>query len=202
MSPTIKSVLLLLTAFLGLPAAAHTVFYETNLLGSNENPSNLSAGTGSVLVTVDLDLATMRIQASFSGLTGNTTAAHIHCCTTLSAATTAPHLLANVGAVVQTPNLGGFPTGVKAGSYDRTFNLTLASTYSAAFVTNNGGVGGAMNALLAAFDNQKAYFNIHTNTSPGGEIRGFLAPVPVPAAAWLFGSALVGMVGARRRLTA
>lgn len=44
----------------------------------------------------------------------------------------------------------------------------------------------------------KAYFNIHTTLYPGGEIRGFLAPVPVPAAVWLFGSGLLGLVGVAR----
>ncbi|WP_424206737.1 VPLPA-CTERM sorting domain-containing protein [Sulfuricaulis sp.] len=48
-----------------------------------------------------------------------------------------------------------------------------------------------------------AYFNIHTSMFTGGEIRGFLAPVPIPAAAWLFGSGLLGLIGvAQRKKTA
>lgn len=40
------------------------------------------------------------------------------------------------------------------------------------------------------------YFNLHTTNNPSGEIRGQILPafvnvIPVPAAAWLFGSALV-----------
>ncbi|WP_424206600.1 CHRD domain-containing protein [Sulfuricaulis sp.] len=44
-----------------------------------------------------------------------------------------------------------------------------------------------------------AYFNIHTSMFTGGEIRGFLAPVPIPAAAWLFGSGLLGLMGIARQ---
>jgi hypothetical protein len=37
------------------------------------------------------------------------------------------------------------------------------------------------------------YINIHTDFAPGGEIRGQVQVVPVPAAAWLFLSGLVGL---------
>ena len=43
------------------------------------------------------------------------------------------------------------------------------------------------------------YINIHTDAFPGGEIRGQVNVVPVPAAVWLFGSGLLGLVGVARR---
>jgi len=43
------------------------------------------------------------------------------------------------------------------------------------------------------------YLNIHTALNPGGEIRGQVQVVPVPAAAWLFGSGLLGLIGIARR---
>ena len=43
------------------------------------------------------------------------------------------------------------------------------------------------------------YINIHTVAFPGGEIRGQVGVVPVPAAVWLFGSGLLGLVGFARR---
>ena len=43
------------------------------------------------------------------------------------------------------------------------------------------------------------YINIHTAAYPAGEIRGQVNVVPVPAAAWLFGSGLLGLVGISRR---
>ncbi|OQW76950.1 MAG: hypothetical protein BVN35_05855 [Proteobacteria bacterium ST_bin11] len=90
---------------------------------------------------------------------------------------------------------------MKSASYDRTFDLSLASSFNAAFITNNGGtVSSAMNALLAGAATGKAYLNVHTASFPGGEIRGFLQPaaVPVPAAIWLFGS-VVGLFSLNAR---
>ena len=43
------------------------------------------------------------------------------------------------------------------------------------------------------------YINIHTDFFPGGEIRGQVQVVPIPAAVWLFGSGLLGLVGIARR---
>ncbi len=43
------------------------------------------------------------------------------------------------------------------------------------------------------------YVNIHSDVNPGGEIRGQVSVVPLPAAAWLFGSALLGLGLIRRR---
>ena len=45
------------------------------------------------------------------------------------------------------------------------------------------------------------YVNVHTQNFGGGEIRGqvIVAPVPIPAAVWLFGSAIAGIGMSRRK---
>lgn len=43
------------------------------------------------------------------------------------------------------------------------------------------------------------YINIHSILYPGGEIRGQVEVVPIPAAIWLFGSGLIGLIGLVRR---
>ncbi|UCB55033.1 MAG: CHRD domain-containing protein [Thiotrichales bacterium] len=43
------------------------------------------------------------------------------------------------------------------------------------------------------------YINIHSTFAPGGEIRGQVEVVPIPAAAWLFGSGLLLLAGIIRR---
>jgi len=155
-----------------LPAVAHEAKYAALLLGSSEVPASLSPASGSVLITIDFDLVTMRVETNFSGLLGTVTAAHIHCCTDPGT---------NVGVATQTPSFTGFPLGVTAGTYDHTFDMALASSYNAAFITNHGGlVSTAFNDLVAGLDAGKAYFNLHTSVFTGGEIRGLLSPVPEP----------------------
>lgn len=180
-----------------LAASAHTVIYSATLTGPEEAPPNASPGIGATIVTFDLDLVTMRVQAIFAGLDGTTAAAHIHCCTAAPGSGTA-------GVATAVPSFPGFPLGVTTGTYDATFDMTDAASYNPAFISSNGGsVSSAMNALIAGLDAGTAYFNVHSTSFPGGEIRGFLAaptpaPVPLPAAGWLLGTALIGL-GWRRR---
>jgi hypothetical protein len=57
-------------------------------------PHGSCQAAGDARITLDFDLLTLRVEASFSGLLGNVTAAHIHCCT-------APG--SNVGVATMTP---------------------------------------------------------------------------------------------------
>ena len=43
------------------------------------------------------------------------------------------------------------------------------------------------------------YINIHTSDFPPGEIRGQVNVIPIPAAVWLFGTGLLGLVALARR---
>jgi hypothetical protein len=122
-------------------------------------------------------------------LIGNTTAAHIHYCVD------AP---GTVGVATPTPSFPGFPLGVTSGSYDQIFDLTLSSSFNAAFLTTHGSLAGAEAALAAGLDAGQAYFNIHTTFSPGGEIRGFLTAVPEPATLPLLGLGVLSLLAARR----
>ena len=79
-----------------------------------------------------------------------------------------------------------FPTGLSSGSYTSPIiDLMLATSFTGPFVTNFGGgtLAGAEAALLAGLDGGTAYFNVHSTTFPGGEIRGFLeVPGPIVGA--------------------
>lgn len=178
-------------------AWAHTSIYTTILNGPNEFPANPSLGVGTAKLTVDYDLLTMRVEASFSGLTGNTSASHIH--------GPIPEPPANplAGVATPLPTFPGFPLGVKAGSYDQTFDMTSASSYNPAFVTANGGtIGSAMNVFFAGLDAGKMYLNIHTSNTPGGEIRGFFALVPEPSTLSLAALGLLAPFARRYRRAA
>jgi hypothetical protein len=155
-----------------LSPAARAVTYSATLSGANENPVNLSAGTGSVTLTLADDLSSLRVEATFQDLSGTSTAAHIHCCDLTGTGV-------NVGVATMLPTFTNFPLGVTFGSYDQTFDLNDPATYNPAFVTAEGSLSNAKDALLAGIDSgTAAYFNIHSTMFTGGEIRGYFVRVP------------------------
>jgi CHRD domain/PEP-CTERM motif len=182
----------LLGSALALPAAATLVVYNTSLSGAAESPSNASLGTGTALITVDTALNTMHVEVTFSGLTGNVTASHIHCCTAIPGVGTA-------GVATTTPTFTGFPSGTTSGTYDHLFDMTLASSYNPAFITAQGGLTNAMTALFAGFAAGTTYLNIHTTAVPSGEIRGFLHVVPEPGTYALILAGLASLAFTARR---
>jgi CHRD domain len=95
---------------------------------------------------------------------------------------------------------------VSAGGDDGTFSASLnlldLASYNPPFVAANGGTAAsAAMALIVGIETGQAYFNIHTTVNTGGEIRGQLAPVPLPPALPLFATGLgaLGLLAWRRK---
>jgi hypothetical protein len=186
MRRSLASVVCAAAILVAAPASAATFMFAAPL--TPEVPG--ATGSGSVSVILDDTARTLAIMANWSGLSGVTTVAHIHCCV-------APP--GTVGVAVTPGTLPGFPTGVSSGSYSTVLDLSLAGTYTSSFLTAAGGTDeGAQAALLAGLQGGTAYFNIHTNTFQGGEIRGFLAAVPEPQS-WALMILGFGAVGAAMR---
>jgi hypothetical protein len=160
--------------------------------GPSEPTASLGTGYGTLVYD---DVAhTMALNASFQGLSGTTTASHIHAATSTPFASTA-------GVATQTPSFALFPLGVTSGSYSDTYNMTAASTWNPSYTAAQSPAtpAGAEAAFVAALFANKAYWNIHSSTFGGGEIRGFMRLVPEPASGALVTLGCVGLAGLARR---
>ena len=175
------------------PAYAATTF-TSRLSGLNEIPNaNNSAGSGVATAAFFNANNSIRLTGSFQNLTGLSLFGHLHCCSTRTAS--------GAQAIDFSEN-PGFQLGVRSGSFDLTYDLLDATTYTAAFLAASGGTAlGARNRLFSNFNNELGYFNIHSTVFRGGELRGQLAGIPEPAS-WgmmIVGFGFIGGAVRRRR---
>ncbi|USX16443.1 CHRD domain-containing protein [Oxalobacteraceae bacterium OTU3CAMAD1] len=146
--------------------------YSAILTGPQEEPPNTSPGIGASTIRFDPAAHLLEINVTFSGLIGETNAAHIHCCTPAPRTGVA-------GVLTELPTLSGFPLGVRNGVYSRTYDTSQTSSWNPAYLS---AWGGSTAFAEAAFESGlragTAYFNIHTSYAPAGEVRGFYEPAP------------------------
>jgi hypothetical protein len=182
--------LLLLATFTGLATTldAQSFFFSATLNGASERPTpnaSTALGFGTVVLNVhnpaDLSDDTLSYSVSYAGLSGPSTAAHIH----------GPADVNTAAGVIQ--GLTG-DLGVTTGNFNVS-NLALspatATALENALLTQD--VGGV----------SLGYLNVHSTVFPGGEIRGQLvqvAVVPEVDSAVFVGAALgLGALLWRRR---
>lgn len=157
---TLLSAAALLT-LVALPAVAQTT-YNATLIGANEVPPVVTSATGTATVVLNAAQTQLTVSCSFANLVGTYTASHIH----------GPAAV-GVNAGVKWGFVGA-PAGwvFSNANHDGTLVNFIVTGIVAADVTN--------------LNNGQFYVNVHSNTSPGGEIRGQLnlAVVPVQTNTW------------------
>lgn len=144
---------------------------RVHLKGFEEVPVVVTGAVGNLELDINDAAPSIAYDLSYEGLEGNVTQSHIHIgqknvnggitlwlCQT--AASPAPAAVA-----AATPQCPGPNSGSVSGT------LTPASMIA---VPTQGIPAGAFADVLRAIRAGKAYGNVHTNTSPGGEIRGQL----------------------------
>lgn len=137
----------------GQVAAKGNAHFAT-LSGAQEIPAVATSATGNGWVVVSTGGATLTYYVAYSGLSGAPAAAHIH--------------LGNAGAN------GGVLLPLAAGPSPMTGTLTATNLTPTGSVSD---FAGAVAAIAAG----GTYFNVHTATRPGGELRGQLAETVVAA---------------------
>lgn len=165
---------LFIAAAAALPVSAATTTFIASLSSLGE-PVPTSTATGFATISFDDVLNAVSVQLSFAGLASAAPFGHIHCCTAVP----------GTGSGLVALGFTNFPSAA-SGSYFA--SLTSFSN------------GATFASLLAGAKAGTAYANIHTpGTYAGGEIRGFLAPIPEPETYALMLAGLGAVAWAARR---
>lgn len=163
----------LATALLGLgfvagcggskSTAPNTITYTADLKPSNEVLANgssagvVSSGSGTWTGTLDPNTNILTWTMSFTGLTTNSSASHIHAqAPTTTTANVVLNFATFAGSTIQLGGTSGTATG----------SINLSSATPATGLTISG------DSLRKAMDAGQAYVNVHSSQYPAGEIRG------------------------------
>jgi hypothetical protein len=156
---------------IGSLAATQAQSYIANINVAQEVPTG-GGRSGSGVLNLSLSGTTMTVNGSFSGLSANSTLAHIHGPAAVGV---------NANPVYNFGTLGLITLGGMSGTMSGTFSLAPVGTYTVA-------------QQLSDLNSSLWYFNIHSATFGGGEIRGQITPVPEPSTLGLIGLGVGGFV--------
>jgi hypothetical protein len=156
-----------LLVVLAVPPVARAERIKASLIGYQEVPAVSTVASGEFSATISPDDESIDYELTYSGLQGMVTQSHIH----------VAQLSVNGGIVIwlcgtaTNPGPAGTQTCPPSGTITGT--ITAANVVAPATMFDSQQLAaGDLAAVIAAIRAGVAYANVHTDLSPGGEIRG------------------------------
>ncbi len=155
---------LLLILLLAAPAVASAELIQAGLTGYQEVPVVSTVASGEFRATISPGDDSIDYELTYGGLQGTVAQAHIH----------VAQLSVNGSIVIwlcgTASNPG--PAGTQTCPQSGTITGTIVAADVVAGATTQQLTAGDLAEVIAAIRAGAAYANVHTNLSPGGEIRG------------------------------
>lgn len=174
MNKPLTMLMLCALSLCGFAAVAVAAPGDTNLRaqlrGLNEVPPTTSQASGELRATISADETSIAFTLSYTGLTGNPGAAHIHFAPTK----------VNGGVMVFFCGGGGKPACPAATSGTITGTITAADIVGPAAQGIAPAPAGQFADVVRAIKTGNGYANIHSTLFPAGEIRGQIFALGVP----------------------
>jgi hypothetical protein len=162
-------ILAILTALViasAVPTAAIAKNVRATLTGYEEVPAVSTVATGEFRGKISNDEQFIDYEWSYSGLQGTVLQAHIH----VAQRGVNGSIVIWLCGTASNPGPAGTPT-CTPGSGSFTGTITAANVIAGATASQQLAAG-ELDEVIAAMRAGVAYVNVHTNLSPGGEIRG------------------------------
>ena len=140
------------------------------LIGYEEVPAVFTGGSGSVQLQISKDRTSIVYKLCYSGLSSAVSQAHIHFAARPGNGGIIVFLCDNTGKAPQ-----GVPACPNSGSVQGTLTAAAVNPANDPEPVSAQGIAAADFAgLLGAIEHGDAYGNVHTDSFPAGEIRGWL----------------------------
>ena len=182
---------------LACPTADANIITFDGALNSSQvvaGGGSTSIATGFATVAIDTTLFTVTSDLSWANLTGPTDRAHLH---NAPAGQLTDELFFH--ELIQNPTL---PCGFVSSNSSGFCLAATGTTHDVLQLSISDGYGvGTFADLVALFEADGVYVDVHTGAYPEGEIRGQLMPVPEPSICALLaaGLGLLGFTAHRRK---
>jgi hypothetical protein len=160
------AIMTVLSVVLTAPIAARAEHIQATLIGYEEVPVVSTVASGEFVGRINRDDQSIDYVLTYSGLQGTVTQSHIH----VAQMSVNGSIVIWLCQTATNPGPAGTPT-CTPGSGTFTGTITAANVVAGATASQQLAAG-ELAEVIAAMRAGAAYANVHTNLSPGGEIRG------------------------------